>query len=250
MKKSTMILAGLLVAAPLFAAPLFAAPKTTDFDVSSHTVDNHIAGGKVEITSLTKIEALEGGDILSESSFFFPAKPEAIAQQLSTPDGICKMAAFCKGVANTGKTADGQGWTGEMTINAQKIAKVAGKGDWVRDLKTATAQNGELQDQLRAAHHAGAGRDADQLQAAERPRALEVRDEHPRPRGWAGVHDGGRAEPLELEAGADRGGPREPGEEHHPRQCGDHRPGDVRELALPFARDPGQRSRGCCPFAS
>jgi hypothetical protein len=155
MKKSTIILAGLLIAAPSF---VIASSKTTDFDVSSHTVDNHISGGKVEITSLTKVEALEGGDILSESSFFFPAKPETIAQALSTPDGICKMAAFCKGVANTGKTADGQGWTGEMTINAQKISKVAGKGDWVRDLKTATAQNGEykINFELRTTQEQGA----------------------------------------------------------------------------------------------
>lgn len=134
----TLVLVGLLAASPLFAAS-----KTTDFDVSNQTVINQANGGKVDITALSKIEALADGDILSESSFFFPAPAEKIAEQLSTPDGICKIAAFCKGVKNVGALADGSGWTGEMTINAEKIAKVAGNGDWVRDMKKATESHGE-----------------------------------------------------------------------------------------------------------
>lgn len=133
-----IVLIGLLAAAPVFAGT-----KTTDFDVSNQVVNNQIAGGKVEITAVSKIEALADGDILSESSFFFPAPAEKIAEQLSTPEGICKMAAFCKGVKNTGPLADGTGWAGEMTINAEKIAKVAGNGDWVRDMKNATQKHGE-----------------------------------------------------------------------------------------------------------
>ena len=134
----SIVLVGLLAAAPLFAAS-----KTTDFDVSNQVVTNQVAGGKVEITALTKIEALTDGDILSESSFFFPASADKIAAALNTPEGICKMAAFCKGVKNTGPLADGTGWAGEMTINAEKIAKVAGSGDWVREMKMATQQHGE-----------------------------------------------------------------------------------------------------------
>lgn len=133
-----IVLVGLLAVAPVFAGT-----KTTDFDVSNQVVNNHIAGGKVEITAVSKIEALTDGDILSESSFFFPAPAEKIAEQLATPDGICKIAAFCKGVKNTGPLADGSGWAGEMTINAEKIAKVAGNGDWVRDMKNATQKHGE-----------------------------------------------------------------------------------------------------------
>lgn len=138
MTKHTFVLVGLLVAAPLCAAP-----KTTDFDVASHVVNNQVAGGKVEVTAISKIEALADGDILSESSFFFPAAPEKIAEQLASPDGICKMAAFCKGVKNAGPLADGKGWLGEMTINAEKIAKIAGNADWERELKGATQKHGE-----------------------------------------------------------------------------------------------------------
>ena len=154
-KNNLMVLATSMM---LAAAPLFAATKTTDFDVSAHSVNNLVAGGKVEITSLTKVEALTDGDILSESSFFFPAKPEQIVSEFSTPEGITKLATFCKGVVKTGATADGKGWTGEMTIDATKITKVAGKGEWIRDFKQATAVHGEykINFELRVEQETGA----------------------------------------------------------------------------------------------
>src|SRR4051812_34330404 len=95
MKQSMFVLVGLMAAAPLIAG------NTTEFDVSSHPVTNQVAGGKVEISSNTKIEALTTGDILSESVFFFPAKMEQITAALSSPEGINKMAAFSKNVVKT-----------------------------------------------------------------------------------------------------------------------------------------------------
>jgi hypothetical protein len=140
MGKWMMVLVALAVA----VAPVQAAGRTTDFDVSNHQVTNQLAGGKVEITEISKIEALTDGDIVSETVFFFPAAPEKIAAALAEPDQMCKLAAFCKGVTKTGATADGQGWTGEMTINADKVTRTLGaKSPWVREMKAVTQGHGE-----------------------------------------------------------------------------------------------------------
>lgn len=133
-----------LVALAVAVAPVQAANRTTDFDVANHQVTNQLAGGKVEITEISKIEALADGDIISDTTFFFPAAPEKIVAALAEPDQMCKLAAFCKSCVKKGDTADGKGWTGEMTINAEKISRTLGaKSAWVREMKEVTLQHGE-----------------------------------------------------------------------------------------------------------
>lgn len=128
----------LAIGLALITAPAFAG-KNYEFDVSSAKV----AGGTIEINALSKVEALADGNIVSESTFFFPAAPEKIVAQLNDPAGLCKLASFCAGVEKVGATEDGQGWVGEMTIDATKISKVAGRNaEWVRDLKSATEPHG------------------------------------------------------------------------------------------------------------
>jgi hypothetical protein len=141
-----------IVALAFVASPVLAANRTTDFDVADHDVKNQVAGGKVKVTEISKVEAVQGDDIVSETMFFFPAPAEKIAAQLSEPDQMCKLAAFCKGVKKIGDTADGKGWVGEMTINAGQVTKTLGaKSLWVADMKNATKQHGEygLQFELR-----------------------------------------------------------------------------------------------------
>jgi hypothetical protein len=102
-----------------------------DFDVANSSVSNLTQGGDVEVTTLTKVEALEDGVILSETAFFHPATAERIVSTLSEEAGISGLSAFATGVTRTGPTEDGQGWKGEMSINLDNI-----RNSVVRDLWT------------------------------------------------------------------------------------------------------------------
>lgn len=130
-----------LVCLALLVSQASAESRRTDFDVANHEVNNHAGAGKVEIASISKVEALDGGDVLSESSFFFPASADQIADQLYSADGICKLAAFCDGITETGKTENG--WSGEMSINAEKASRRLARNSWMRDLKQATEKHGD-----------------------------------------------------------------------------------------------------------
>lgn len=125
----------------LLASPALAeTSRRTDFDVANHEVNSQTGAGKTEIASISKVEALEGGDVLSESSFFFPASADKIADQLYSAEGIGKLAAFAASVTETGKTENG--WSGEMTIDADKANKRLARNSWMRELKQATDKHG------------------------------------------------------------------------------------------------------------
>lgn len=134
-----------LLGLALVASPVLAGPKTLDFDVAESKVTNHINGGRLEITTISKIEALNAGEIISESAFFFPAKPEQIVAQLLEPASLCKMSAFCAGVEKTGTTADGKGWTGTMKVEHSKIKDKALKSLWTKDLQALAQKNGAME---------------------------------------------------------------------------------------------------------
>lgn len=135
-----VLIAGLALAAP---AAMAGGADTLDFDVAQTRVANRVAGGHVEVTSQTKIEALADGDIVSESAFFFPASPETIASQLAEPAGVCRLAAFCKGAERLGATPDGKGWVGEMTVSAASAKASPLRGGWTRELGEAARRHGE-----------------------------------------------------------------------------------------------------------
>jgi hypothetical protein len=124
---SWLVAALLLVVAP----PVLAGQaKTLDFDTAQAQVANLTQGGTVAVSSVTKVEALAGGDIVSESAFFYPASPAQIVQALSTAEGLCKLSAFCKGIQKTGPTADGKGWQGEMTVDLTRVKSPGSRDLW------------------------------------------------------------------------------------------------------------------------
>lgn len=100
---------------------LEASKGTLDFDIHVSKVESKTTGGSVEVTSLTKVEALASGDVLSETTFFYPASPDAIVSLFTSPEGICAASALCASARKVGPTSDGKGWTGEIQVDMDRI---------------------------------------------------------------------------------------------------------------------------------
>ncbi|MBI4863288.1 MAG: hypothetical protein HY815_23935 [Candidatus Riflebacteria bacterium] len=79
----------------------------------------HIKDGKVEITSLTKVEADAAGDVLGQTAFFFPIAASALADFLASPEGACHISMFGESVTVTGQPKAGT-WEGQMTVDLDK----------------------------------------------------------------------------------------------------------------------------------
>jgi len=113
MNPRILILGSVLLAST--AAAAFAAPEV-DFDTFKSTVQHRTgAEGTVDVVSQTKIEALESGDLVSETSFFYPAAAQAISDLLSSAEGLKALAPVAREIRRI--DGDDSSWSGEMDID-------------------------------------------------------------------------------------------------------------------------------------